>query len=366
MAIRLIIQYPAQVGPATGAYPHGVPRNVSAPSAGDGTPWEEAFVKDLYGFLSKLIDDAGIVHSGVADTALASQYLEALQALFLQATQLESAGGTILETTSRLTKTGLEGLRIVRDSATLFTVNEGRGRHIIVDDAESILAASLQKDISATWSLGAAGGASPIGVHPIGADQIIRLFLVSKPDGTSDLAVDTSPVAANFFLDANAIAAGFSDATRYRRFSHLPINGANQLTDFINLAQNPRTYKWVVPINVDMGAVPSANRIAINLSDECPPECEAEISATIAHSDGSEAWYLFTHSDQADSAVAEFGINSGLMSTDTGSGPNQGTIGMWYQAVDSNSDFHARRSGGSSINDADVTVHGWRDSGIVA
>lgn len=366
MAIRLIIQYPGQVGGATGAYPHGVPRNVSAPSAGDGTPWEEAFVKDIYGFLSKLIDDAAIVHSGVADTALASQYLEALQALFLQVTQLESAGGTILETTSRLTTTGLEGLRMVRDSATLWTTNPGRGRHIIADDAESILSAAFQKDISATWDFGDTAGGVPAAIHPIGANQMVRAFVVSKPDGTSDIVVDTSPVAANFFLDPNAIAEGYSDATRYRRFAYLHINGSNQLTNFINFAQNPRTFKWVVPVNVSMGAVPSANRISVNLADECPPDCEAEMSAYVTHADGAEAWYLFTHSLQADSPVTELGLNSGLFANNTGGGNNQGSAGPWYQAVDSNSDFQVRRSGGSAITDADVHIHGWRDAGIVA
>ncbi len=365
MAIRLIIQYPAQVDPVTAAYPHGAPRNVSAPSAGDGTPWEEAFVKDIYGFLSALIDTAAIVHSGVADTAVASQYLQSLQALFLQTTQLESAGGTILETGSKLARTGLEGLQVVRDSATLWTTNIGRGRHIIADDAESILAAALQKDISATWSVGAAGGGVPAAIHPIAANQMVRLGIVSKPDGTSDIAVDTSPVFANFFLDANAIAAGFSDATRYRRFGYLHINGSNQLTDLINLAQDPRLTRLVVPITVSMGAVASANRISVNLSDECPPDCEAELSAYVAHSDGAETWYLFTSALQADTVVTS-SLNSGLHMNDTGSGTNQGAIGPFYLPADSSSDVFVRRNAGSSLNNADFTVHGWRDLGIVA
>lgn len=365
MAIRLIIQYPGQVGAATGAYPHGVPRNVSAPSAGDGTPWEEAFVKDIYGFLSALIDLAAIVHSGVADTALASQYLQALQAVFLQQTQLESQGGTVLETTSRLTKTGLEGLQIVRDSATLWTTNPGRGRHIIADDAESIIAAAIQKDISATWSLGDTGGGVPAAIHPIGANQMVRLGIVSKPDGTSDIAVDTSPVFANFFLDPNAIAEGFSDATRYRRFGYLHINGANQLTDFVNLAQSPRTFRWVVPVNVDLGAVLSTNRISVNYGDEVPPDCEALVSAYGSHADGTETWYLFTSASQADT-VATSSVNSGLWMNDAGAGPNQGTMSPTYIPVDSNSDLFVRRSAGSALTDVDSTVHGWRDLGIVA
>lgn len=364
MAIRLIIQYPAQVGAPTGAYPHGVPRNVSAPSAGDGTPWEEAFVKDIYGFLSKLIDDAGITHSGVADTALASQYLESLQTLFLQATQLESAGGTILETSSRLTTTGLHGLRVVRDSGVLMTTFPGAGRHITADDAESILAASLQKNISATWAEGAAAGGVPAAIHPIAINTMLRCFIVSKPDGTPELCWDTSPVAANFFLDANAIAAGFSDSTRFRRYAYVHTDGASNITDFINLAQDPRIFRWKVPISVNLGAVSNLNRIAVNLADECPPECEAQISAFAVHSDGAETHYLFTHSDQADT-VPSVTLSSGLFMNDTGSGSNQGAVGPFDMLVDANSDFQVRRSAGSGLISADCTVHGWRDAGIV-
>lgn len=358
MAIRLITQYPAQVGAPTAAYPHGVPRNVSAPSAGDGTPWEEAWVKDIYGFLSKLIDDAAIVHSGVADTALASQYLQALKVLFLQATQLESAGGTILETTSRLTKTGLEGLRIVRDSATLWTTNSGRGRHIIADDAESILAASLQKDISATWSVGAAGGGVPAAIHPIAANQMVRLFVVSKPDGTSDIAVDTSPVAANFFLDANAIAAGFSDATRYRRFAYLHINASNQLTDLINLELNPRHFMWVTPVGVTMVGLVSANRIAVNYGDEIPPSCIGKIAFDFDFAGATGRQAILTHVDQAD--VAATGT---VFTMQTDDDKSKQSINVDFP-VDTGSNLYWRISGGTL--GAESTVFGWEDPGIVA
>ena len=124
-------------------------------------------------------------------------------------------------------------------------------------------------------------------------------------------------------------------------------------------------FKWAVPINVDLGAVTNLNRIAVNLADECPASCEAQISAYGEHVDGAETWYLFTHTTQ-DDILPTSAVNSGLFMNDTGGGPNQAAIGPFMMAVDSNQDFHVRRSAGSALTDVDCTVHGWRDPGIVA
>lgn len=362
MALRLIDEYPTQVGPVDANYPHGVPRNVSAPSAGDGTPWEEAWVKDIYGFLSALIDNAAIVHSGTADTAIASQYFQALQALFLQVSQLESAGGTILENSSRLNATGLHGLRVIRDSTVLMTTQPGAGRHIIADDAESTLVSALQKDVSATWALGAAGG-MPAALHPVAANQWLRAFVISKPDGAPELGWDTSPVAANLFADAAVIAAGFSDVTRYRRYAWSHVDGSSQLTDFINTEQDPRSYLWKVAKAVNMGALTSANRIAVNLADECPPSAEALLSMMSEISSGGEDFFLCTHSDQTDSTASKDRLH--WFTNDTGGGNNFGNSGQFLFPVNSNSDFFVRSTGGTNVNQ-DCTIHGWRDLGIAA
>jgi len=81
MAIRPIIVYAGKVGAADADFPDGTPRNVSAPAAGDGTPWEEARVKDYEAFFQGLLDTAGIVASGVSDTVPTSQMLESLIAI---------------------------------------------------------------------------------------------------------------------------------------------------------------------------------------------------------------------------------------------------------------------------------------------
>lgn len=77
--INLLIQYPGKVGASSGNYPFGTPRNITAPGDGTGTPWEEAWVKDIEGFKTALMALAGITPDGNPETAVASQLLEALQ-----------------------------------------------------------------------------------------------------------------------------------------------------------------------------------------------------------------------------------------------------------------------------------------------
>lgn len=80
MAIAdLTALYPGKADAPDAAYPQGAPRNESAPGANDGTPLEEQFTRDMWGFFNAIIAEAGITPDGNIDTATASQYLAALQ-----------------------------------------------------------------------------------------------------------------------------------------------------------------------------------------------------------------------------------------------------------------------------------------------
>lgn len=78
MAIDLTVQYPGKIGPATGPYPYGEPRNVTVPDDGTGTPWEAAIAKETEGFKQALLSAASIVPSGTPDAVGVSQYLQAV------------------------------------------------------------------------------------------------------------------------------------------------------------------------------------------------------------------------------------------------------------------------------------------------
>lgn len=77
MAISIDEQYPGKTAGTSTEYPLGKARNVTTPGDGTGTPWEQAIVNDDQGFKQALLAAAGITPSGVPDTAIVSQYLEA-------------------------------------------------------------------------------------------------------------------------------------------------------------------------------------------------------------------------------------------------------------------------------------------------
>lgn len=88
MAIRLVDVYSLeQVNPGDASYPGGSGKNETTPEEGDGTPFDEIWFNDIQGLLQALLDRAGIVANGNPDTVLNSQYVDAIQAVSLAATQ---------------------------------------------------------------------------------------------------------------------------------------------------------------------------------------------------------------------------------------------------------------------------------------
>lgn len=69
---------PAAVAPTT-AYPLGSIKNDSVPGADDGTPLEKDWGNNVEGFHQALMAEAALTANGTADTAVASQLLEAVK-----------------------------------------------------------------------------------------------------------------------------------------------------------------------------------------------------------------------------------------------------------------------------------------------
>jgi len=117
----------------------------------------------------------------------------------------------------------INGLSLSTSSATL-TINSGSCASF---DSSTlcVLSSALSKTLSATWVAGTGGG-RPSSV-PIVIGQFYRVFLISKPDGTSDAGFDTSTTAAN--LLAVAASAGY---TKYRRIGWVQCvtSGATTIT----------------------------------------------------------------------------------------------------------------------------------------
>lgn len=79
MAINPESQYPGKIVPGNTNYPYGSARNVTVPGDGTGTPWEAALVNDLFGMMQALLAESQIVPTGSPDTAVSSQYVNAIR-----------------------------------------------------------------------------------------------------------------------------------------------------------------------------------------------------------------------------------------------------------------------------------------------
>ena len=75
---------------ASADYPYGSSKDETSPGAGDGTPYFKARADDIFGYQQWLLKKAGIVPSGTADTALVSQYGEAMLAIINELTAKDS------------------------------------------------------------------------------------------------------------------------------------------------------------------------------------------------------------------------------------------------------------------------------------
>lgn len=97
MAINPSSKYPGQITPPSTNYPYGAARDVSSPGAGDGTPVQQAWVNDWFGFQQRVMQAAGITPSGNSDNALQSDVFDGLIGRLI-GTKLFTASGTYTPT----------------------------------------------------------------------------------------------------------------------------------------------------------------------------------------------------------------------------------------------------------------------------
>ncbi len=354
--LNLNTTYPAQSTGPNANYPEGEPQNVFVPGDGLGTPWEAKLVKDFVGFMQAAVTAAGVTITGAPETAVASDVLDALRLLLVQRSELSTSGGDVLVRGNALPRLHLDGLAMVRDSTALVTFGVGSARNL-ANTVDLILASALQKDISATWVSGAGGGLpDPL---TLAANTWYRCITVGKADGSGfDITYEVSATATNFFVDANAIAAGYTDASRFRRFGWVRTNASSQIIDFVNDVADPRMFRWAdqqQPINTT--TIGNVSRTALALGSAAPPSVYAECGVFVVFgTDNHEV--LITTADQDDVAVSQ-----SKMTLRTENAPGDAEIiSVWL--TDASSQIFARRDDGSALNTFRVNVPGWRDPGL--
>lgn len=131
MALKRNERYPGRYSNPTTDHPQGAFKNRTAPSAQDGSYLEQDWTNDWDGFFGRLLTVAGITPNGNVDTALSSQYYDALKSLFLQRTNpfadIKADGPEAIATA--LSNLGLGGVTSLRSatftSSTLWTAPAG-------------------------------------------------------------------------------------------------------------------------------------------------------------------------------------------------------------------------------------------------
>ncbi len=104
MALKRDTRYPGRFTAGDSAHPQGAFKNRSAPGAKDGSYLEKDWANDWDGFFAAVLTAAGVTANGNVDTALASQYYDALMSLLLRkANNLSeiATAGSIAQATAR-------------------------------------------------------------------------------------------------------------------------------------------------------------------------------------------------------------------------------------------------------------------------
>lgn len=136
MAIDRNTRYPGRFDAPTTARPQGAFKNRSAPGAKDGSYLERDWANDWDGFFGSLLRSAGLTPNGTPDTALASQYFDAIVSLGLrQAT--ESVTGVSKFSTLPLALAGLDDSTSmtplkVRSSIQALSLGGGQSRQNVL------------------------------------------------------------------------------------------------------------------------------------------------------------------------------------------------------------------------------------------
>lgn len=85
------VDYPGFVNPPDAAYPYSSPKNATTDTAEDGTPVEEKWVGDVWGFNQSVMSEAGVTPNGQTESVSNPQILTALKSV------IESDGKTYRE-----------------------------------------------------------------------------------------------------------------------------------------------------------------------------------------------------------------------------------------------------------------------------
>lgn len=95
MAIVPEDEFVGKIAPADAEYPYGKARNIVSAGDGTGTPWKANLVNDIWGFLQGLLVQGGVTPSGNPDTAIESDYVDAIKNIITKKVKMISDFGDV-------------------------------------------------------------------------------------------------------------------------------------------------------------------------------------------------------------------------------------------------------------------------------
>ena len=159
MAVNPSTKWPTRTTAAAPAYPYGSSKDETTPGANNGTPYEKARADDIFGLQQALLKFAGIVPSGNADTAQASQYLEALLDVAMGGGFFEDGGAADTYLFNVLSGTDRQGPAVYTDGMQVSAVIANTNTGASTINVNSLGAKNIfYKGVALTAGLLASGG----------------------------------------------------------------------------------------------------------------------------------------------------------------------------------------------------------------
>lgn len=156
--------------------------------------------------------------------------------------------------------------------------------------ASIVLSSAITKQIDQNWADGTGVGGFPSGLT-LANSTWYRVFLIAKPDGTTDAGFDISATAANLLSDATGY-------TLYRRIGWVRTDGSANIIEF---RQDGDTVFWGAPFEA---AAWSLSTSAANLVVGAPPETTAMLSFELQATAGNSVYTVVRHPDATDVAAS--------------------------------------------------------------
>ena len=156
----------------------------------------------------------------------------------------------------------------------------------------------------------------------------------------------------------NAIAAGFTDATLYRRYGWTLTNGSSQIDEHFNSVDDPSQYTWGTMVkDIDILSVTNVSRQTLGI-DSAPPNSLALLNIAY-QATGILPRLLITTEDQADVAASTNALT--IFINDTGG--YDSIRGTWE--LNASSELFARVTA-SGTETLEIWTEGWIDNGVIA